>query len=380
MICRFLAALLVVLVFAHPAGAQETYQLDGGEWDRVAAPGPGTPEAALQDIRKLLAQGQAREARERATEWMREHPNHPLIVEARLLRGDARVAMGDYYKALYDYEFIARSFTASEQWLTALQREFEIARLFVEGMNRKFLGFRLLPAKGEGEELLIRIQERVPGSELGEKASMMLANYYFDDGDMYLASEAYDLFLMNYPRSPQREWAMLRLIQANLARFAGPAFDPTGLIEAAQRLRAYQAEFPAAAQRIGAEALMIRIRASLAEKELVDAMWYDQRGEEISAAYLYRRLIETHPQTPAAQEAITRLARLPVPVVQKTAAIPLTPEGARVDWETGEQTPPDVRRARDREPYPETVESMMGPTDPYHGRDDLDEPSAPEME
>lgn len=380
-ILRLLPVVALAIVVARPAAAQETFRLDEGQWQQIAAPEPGTPQGELQDIRKLLAQGEAKAAREAAKQWMNEHPNDPLIVEARLLHGDALVAIGNYYKALYDYEFIARSYTASEQWLTALQREYEIARLFVGGMNRKFLGFRLLPAKGEGEELLIRIQERVPGSELGENASMLLANYYYDDGDMFLASEAYDLFLLNYPQSPRREWAMLRVIQANLARFEGPAFDPTGLIEAAQRLQVYQAEFPAAAQRIGAEALMVRIRASLAEKELVDARWYEQRGEDISAAYLYRRIIETHPGTPAAQEAIARLAKLPVPVVQKTASIPITPSGARVDWETADEGQPDIRRARDQRKYPETVQDMMGPTDPYRGRDrGPNEPPLPEME
>lgn len=324
--CCFMLGLWLAAASLFTGGAalaQETFELDQGQWLQQQAPPADSPQGKLQTLHKRLAQGKAKEARKLAKQWISQYPNSPLFVEAKLLEADADAAMGNYYRALFGYEYIARAYPATEQFHTALEREYEIARLFIHGMKRKLLGMRLLPARSEGAELLIRIQERAPGSQIGEKASMALANYYFESNEMSLASDAYDLFLLNYPHSLQREWAMLRLIQANLARFKGPAFDPTGLIEALERLKMYETEFPAAAERIGAQALMIRINASLAFKDLETAQWYDYRGQNISAAYLYRRIVEEYPQTSAAQQAIAQLAQLPVPVVQKTANIPL---------------------------------------------------------
>ncbi|MEO0587207.1 MAG: outer membrane protein assembly factor BamD [Planctomycetota bacterium] len=283
-----------------------------------------TPAPAARSARTALAEGRLKEATQIVDAFINENPDDPLVIEARLIRGDIRSSQGNYYRALFDYEYVARTSPATEAWRIAIEREFEIARMFAQGLNRRFLGMRLLPAKGEGEELLIRVQERVPGSELGEKASITLADYFFAEGEMFQASEAYDLFLLNYPDSPQREWAMLRLMQANLARFRGPEYDPTGLLEARQRLGQYRREFPASAERIGVDALDVRIADALAEKDLADARWYEQRGNDVSAAYLYRRVVEDHPQSDAAQVAIERLAGLPVPVVQKTALIPLS--------------------------------------------------------
>ncbi len=303
----------LLLVLGAPAGAQERYDLRGGEWQPQPTHPPDSAEGELQAIRKLLAQGDGREAEKRAASWIKRRPNHPDLVEAHLLRGDARSARGRYYEALYDYEFVIRYYPATEQYQTALEREYEIARIFTAGLNRHFLGFRLLPADGEGEELFIRIQERAPGSPLGEKASLGLADYYFDQGQVDLAAEAYDLFLENYPRSAQREWAMLRLIQASLARFRGPEHDPTGLFEAGQRLRMYREEFPASADRIGADALLVRINESLAAKDYTSARWYERRNRDVSAAFLYRRVVEDYPQTAAAQSALARLEALEVP-------------------------------------------------------------------
>ena len=298
------------MLAAAPLSAQVTYDLDGQTWQARDAPDPDSPEGEIQAIRRLLAEERPRRAEQRAEAWLDDHEDHPLRVEALLLRADAKVARRRYYDALFIYEQIIRGYPQTPQYETALQREFEIARLFVEGLNRRILGMRLFPADGEGEELLIRIQERAPGSRLGEAASLLLADYYFEKGQMGLASDAYDLFIINYPRSENREWAHLRLIQASLARFRGPGFDKTGLLDARQRLRTYREQYPAAAERIGAAALLARIDESLARHALISARWYESRGELVSAAYLYRRIVAEHPRTATAREALRRFERV----------------------------------------------------------------------
>jgi len=310
-----LGLLLGAALTPAPAAAQQRYELSDDRWRAVEPPDPDSPAGQLQAIRKLLAEGEAKDAEKAATTWIETYPEHPLAVEAYLLRGDARVARNNLYKALFDYEYLIRRYPASEQFHTALRREFEIARMFVNGKNRDFLGLPILPADGDGAEILIRIQERAPGSAIGEKAHLLLGDYYFNDGQMSSAAEAYSLFLENYPDSPNREFAMLRTVQASLARYKGPRYDQRGLIEAQQRLKLYAAEFPASAEQIGANALTVRIRESLAQRDLITARWYVQRGEAVSAAVLLRRVITDYPDTAAAGEAVDELEAMGRPVV-----------------------------------------------------------------
>ncbi|MEQ9459403.1 MAG: outer membrane protein assembly factor BamD [Phycisphaeraceae bacterium] len=311
MCTALLAGLMLAIVTACPAGAQTRYEMDeSGELVRQPGPEPGTPAAGLEDIRRLIAEGEGEEAEDLATRWIRNHPDHELEIEARLLRGDALVSQERYYKALFDYEYVIRVYPGSEAFFTALEREFEIARLYTSGVKRKLLGFAILPADGEGEELLIRIQERVPGSDLGERASLLLADYYYDNAQMFLASEAYDIFLENYPESNRREWALLRLVLSNLARFKGPKYDATGLLEARERLLIYRAEFPASAEKIGIEALLLRVDESLAMSDMENAKWYERRGEKRGAAAIYRRIVTEYPRTGVAGDAAERLNEL----------------------------------------------------------------------
>lgn len=303
---------------ALPSAGQPTHELDDTEsFVQLAEPDPATPEGQIQLIRRTLVSGDASKAEDQAEEWIEANPGSDLLVEAYLLKGDAIAAQGDYYRSLQDYEFVILLYPGTEQFRTAIEREYDIAKLFVGGLKRKgqWIGFRLFDADDTGVELLIRVQERLPGSALGERASIDIGDYYFDKGDMKMASEAYDLFLLNYPNSRQREWAMLRLIQASLAKYKGPEFDPSGLTDAAQRLREYQRDYPAAAEKIGAEALMVRINESLAKKKLVTARWYEERGLPRGAITMYRNVVTDFPGSAAAVEALAELNERGLPVV-----------------------------------------------------------------
>lgn len=305
-----LTLLACLLIASTPLHAQQRYDLEDGQWVAKAAADPNSPEGQLDAIRKLVAQDEGKKAKHAADDWIEKYENNPLMPEALLTRGDANVARKHFFKSLYDYERVIREYPGSEQFQTAMQREFEVAKLFMAGVKRRLWGMRILPASDEAEELLVRIQERAPGSELGELASITLADYYFDKPQMDSAADAYDLFLINYPRSERREWAMIRLIQANLARFKGPRFDATGLIDAGQRLKSYRTEYPASAERLGVDALLIRIDESLAMRDMVAADWHVQRKQPLSAIYLYQRVIQDYPRTAAALDALKALNRL----------------------------------------------------------------------
>lgn len=300
-LARGLTCIMIGMLAAGPAFGQQRFRLSGDAWQEQSNFDPSSPEGQLQAIRKQIAAGDAKDAQDAAEQWIERYDGHPMMDEAYLLRGDARAARQHYFKALFDYEIVIRQYPASDHFVTALEREFEIARLFANGMKRKWLGTRMLSAVGEAEEIFIRIQERLPGSELGEQAMLELGDLYFRQAEMTSAVDAYDLFLLNYPRSSYRERAMLRLIEASLATFKGPRFDPTGLIEASQRIKQFERDFPASAERLGADALLVRINELLALKQQRVAEWYVARGDEVAAAYMYQRVVRDYPQTSAAR-------------------------------------------------------------------------------
>ena len=304
-------ALCAAALIAGGALGQQKYELtDTDEWNLVEAADPSSPAGQLAAAREALAAGENRRAASLVTAWIERYPRDQLLPDAYLLRGDALRARGEYFKALFDYEFVARAYPASEVFVAVIQRELEIGVMYARGMKRLWLGMRILNADDVAEELLIRAQERMPGSRLAEEAAIELADHYFRKREMRLSVEMYSIFLENHPNSDQVSKARRRLIYSELATFKGPPFDASGLHEARARLNELIAVEPAAAERVGAEALLVRIDESDAQKLLVTARWYLTTGDPIACELIIRRLVTRYPRTVAAADALRLLKRV----------------------------------------------------------------------
>jgi outer membrane protein assembly factor BamD (BamD/ComL family) len=296
---------------AEPADPQRAsgggrYTLDAnGQW--VPVQDGAAEDATIAQAKSLLAQNQPQQALRLLDPWIKQRlvDPPPEMAEALLRRGDARVATGDEFQALYDYERIVRFFPASEQFVLALERELEIAVRYLNGLRAKgWFGLRYESAIDIGEELLIRVQERMPGSQLAERAGIELADYYYRIRDLKMAGEAYDIFLRNFPRSEYRQRAELRRIFSKIAQFKGPRYDAQPLREAKERVKQFAKRFPAEAEQTGvSDALATRLDESTAAQMLEVGLWYLKRDNPVSAKLTFRRLLRAHPETVAARRA-----------------------------------------------------------------------------
>lgn len=329
---------------------QEEYVLtEGDSWEQSPVEA-GSSEAMVLRARQTLARKEYQRARAMASGFIEKYPLNPLCAQMLLVRGDALLAMGDEYKALFDYEEIAKKHPGSDVFVTALEREYEIAVLYAHGLRKKFLGtIRILKSGDDAQELLILIQERLPGSRLAEKAGMQLADYYFRNTKLRLAADAYDLFIINYPQSEQIDKARQRLIESYLASYRGPNYDDSGLRDARARLENMRVMQPALAQRIGTDALLIRIYESEARKLLVTSNWYLASGDPVSAEQYIRRLVTRYPDSVAARDALRNipdlLRKLPEFVVKRGPdyeALAQALLGASLGNETGVPARPEV--------------------------------------
>lgn len=344
---RALAAGLLALSLAAAAQAQSVeYTLeDETGWQVASAPEPGSDAAVIADVRRLLAEGKPRSARAVLTDWidLNKRTRSPLLPQAYLLRGDADLAAGREFRSLFDYEAVIRDFPASPEFVTAVEREYDIGVRYLNGLRRRFLGtFRFETARPTGEELLIRVQERLPGSALAERAALFLADHFYDRRELDLAGEMYGIFLINYPRSPHVEHARLRQIFCNVAQFKGPAYDGAGLLEARLLIEDYSARHPGSADVGVIDGLTHRIDEAEAAQRLDTAMWYLGRNDEPSARLTLRRLIRNHPRSAAAREGIaimTDRGWMDAPVTDTTDAL------APADEASADEAPPNEEPA-----------------------------------
>ena len=288
-----------------PAMAQDEVTLEGGEWVE------GQNEGSDPDIRRareLLAADQPAEAKQILDTWIASHQysDHPELSDAYLLRGDAKQMAGNEYRALYDYEAVTKRFYGTPAFPLAIDREAEIAVKYLGGMRRKWLGWlRIERAESLGEELLVRVQERMPGSQIAERAALDLADYYYRKRDLSMAADMYGIIVETYPASKYRKYAALREIYSNIASYKGPRYDRSPLIEVGTLIEDFQDRYPADAEQAGISAqLTAWVDESAAAHVLATAHWYLRRNDEASARFTMRRLVREYPESAAATEAV----------------------------------------------------------------------------
>lgn len=291
---------LTTTTLAQPA----EFKLDAsGKWVPIPAATASADKAVMDKARTLLAQDRPSEAKSILTTWIEqnERTDSQFLAEAYLLRGDAKTAGGNEYRALYDYEAVTKDFTGSAEFAKAVERELEIGIRYVNGLRRRFLGVRTVDARSVGEELLVRTHERMPGSRLGERAFIELADYYYRSRDLKEAAITYDLFLQNYPKSAYALRARQQRIYASIGQFRGPNYDAASLTDARVLIEDYAKDDPLGAQRADlTDALLAKLDESQAAQKLEKARFYFRRGDPVSARATLRRLIKDHPQTVAA--------------------------------------------------------------------------------
>lgn len=292
--------------------AQTEYRLgEQGEWAAVTPETEDADRQVMTRTRELIAAGDFDQARETVHRWLNKNSGSgsPYVPEAYILRGDAKVAQGDEFDALYDYERVVNRFPGSEMFAVALEREFDVALLYLNGLRKKTFGVRIDSGRPIAEEIIMRINERLPGSKLAERALIELGDHYYRRRDLRMASETYDVFLSLFPSSKYRLHAIQRRIFSNVAQFKGPKYDATPLIEAKLQIDQFAKQGAGSADQLGlGEELSVRLEEAAAESLWEVSRWYLKRGDPTSARFTMGRLIRKHPTTKAAERAFDELS------------------------------------------------------------------------
>jgi TolA-binding protein len=280
------------------------------KWIEVEPPEPGTPEGDLEIAKQLFATGEIGKAEDAVESWLKTYPDSPLTGAALFLKGDIEMKNGRLHNAFKNYEQVLDQYAGIPEWETALEREYEIAERYFAGEKRRFLGMPIIDARPDAVEILTRIHERHPESNLAQRALMRLANYYYNQHYWSDAEATYQLVVTGYPQSPYRLEAMRRSAEAAMNRYHGPAYDDSSLLDARARYEAYRDEGISQEERAKVNAILNDIEAKRAEKYIVIADLYKRLGKERSEAVYLQELVERWPDSPAAGKARNRLARL----------------------------------------------------------------------
>jgi outer membrane protein assembly factor BamD len=272
--------------------------------------------------------------------WLKANPRAPDRDRGLYLLAELYYHQGDRIRTFYHLDELMDDFPESRYFFPALELQYRIAEAYLDGLKDTFWGLPVISMEDEAIEMMYRIQERSPGSPLAERALRRTADHYFNSSEFDLAGDAYGTFIRLYPRSPEIPQVRLRQAFSSLAQFRGWRFDATPLIDAREQFRQLQLLYPEVAADANAAGWVERIDRDLARKSYNTGDFYRRTNQPRGAAYWFRYVVQTYPNSPEADLARKALSQMPASALTDPPPPLLTPEAAA----TQPAAPADVNR------------------------------------
>ena len=337
------------LVLCAGVCSAQQYERVDGKWVLITPPVAGTPAGDLRLIRQAVQNHSDGAAVAGAKAFIKKYPGDGGQEEVMMLAAQAEIHRGRLWQAYNDWtEKQLTQYPAGKFSQRALQWEYDIGDAFLNGKKRVALGIFLLSAEPEGLQILHRIVEHAPGSALGDRALLRIAGYHFNHRNWAEAILAYDEYVKLFRNGGGASYASLQAARASFLAYRGPQFDDAPLLDSEQRFKIFREHYPVQATKDEVDRTLANIRDLRAQKLLTTAEFHRRTGPVQAQAFYYRQVIEQFPQTPSAELAKERLARLG----------DLTPASAPAPQpQTHLFTPPP----EDKPPHPTTTQAATGP-------------------
>jgi outer membrane protein assembly factor BamD len=163
------------------------------------------------------------------------------------------------------------------------------------------------------------LESMYPFSEYTESAQLLLIYTYYKDGEYPAASAEAEHFTHLYPRSPHVDYAYY---MKGLADFQQPRTalgrilsmdeswrDPGTQLQAYTDFITFTEKFPKSIYYNDALMRLIYLRNQFAQRELNNAEFYFERKMYVAAAGRASYLVQTYPQAPSVERALTIMYR-----------------------------------------------------------------------
>lgn len=191
---------------------------------------------------------------------------------------------------------------------------------------------------GNAVRLYEAIRLNDPTGPRADDAIMATAGIHFRRKRFADADYHYKLLRQEYPRSEHQFDAHVLGLQALLNRYHGPNYDGTPLREAKRLEELTRANFSgrlSEEERKRLTEVRAQVARAIEERDLQMVAYYEGTEHHGAAKYYLARIIEEHPDTPAAEQAKTKLAELgglpDKPEVPMEWIVDLLPENKRYE-------------------------------------------------
>jgi outer membrane protein assembly factor BamD len=233
------------------------------------------------------------------------HADDALFLASKLTeeKGDLVVAARNY-RALMEY------YPKSEHFTEAIESQFRIGELYVNGKKIKVLGIPLATSMDTAVEIFAAIVRSAPFGRYTARAQFDIGRAREKQGAGDLAIAAYQAVVEKFPNDPLAVDAQYQIGYIWLKAARGGSYDPNATQEARTAFQDFLFRFPKSEKAPQAQENLRQLDSRQVHNSLEVAKYYDKRKNYRAAVIYYNEVIKEQPNSPASVAAKTRIDQL----------------------------------------------------------------------
>lgn len=250
-------------------------------------------EQLAQKGKSAEQRGDSVEAAKRYDELSQRHPSYTDAAELNYKAATLWEDASKPEKAFDSYQNYITTFRSGVNYQNALTRQSSIAFLAAKGgLSTKFLGLTQDPPYENVVEMLSKVRDNAPASDLAAKAQFAIGTYSESKEKTDLAAAAYFKVLDNYPNHSLAPEATLRAGKALAGITQDGNQNSSNLQRAKSTLEDLIQQYPGSSQASEARSLLSQISGTGLQRTYDIAEFYEKKGKFSSAKYYYQEVMD----------------------------------------------------------------------------------------
>ncbi len=270
----------------------------------------GNAEELFQTGQKAEQEGNRSRALKAYRTLVKKHPKSTLASGALFRYAKILEENGDLIKAAGSYRALMEFYPNTEHFAEAIEAQFRIGELYVNGKKIKLLGVPLGTSMDSAVEVFAAIVRSAPYGRYTARAQFDIGRAREKQGAGDLAINAYQAVVEKFPNDPLAVDAQYQIGYIWLKAANGGSYDPNATEQARTAFQDFLFRFPKSEKAPQAQENLRKLDQRQMGNSLEVAQFYDRHKEYRAAVIYYNEVIRQQPGSQASAVAKHRIDQL----------------------------------------------------------------------
>lgn len=312
-------------------------------------PTAATASAQLRQAESLESAGDAKSALGAYRALVKKFPDSGVAPRAQSKVAELYEKQGDFNRSFDAYKVYIEKYPRGEDFDKAVETQFKIARMFLEGEKTKLLGIPIASSMARAQEMFESLVKNAPFSSYAPLSQFHIGQALEKQGKLPEAIVAYQAVLLRYPSDAVAADAQYQLGYVYLKQSREGSYDRQASGKAAEAFQDFISRYPESEKIPQAKENLSSLSGTETKGVYNIAKFYDKQKNYKAAFIYYNDVIRQQPGSAESKAAQTRLDELKTQVGEEALkpAQPRAENGARAQGKRKLQAQVDTRSRPD---------------------------------